>query len=379
MYSLEDYGNMIADRWRFDAYAKAIASAIRPGDAVVEIGCGPGVFCLLACRAGARRVYAIESEDSIQFARALADANGLADRIEFIQTDSRKVALPETVDVIVSDIRGTLPLSGSAIPSIEDARRRFLAPHGTLIPIKDRLRVALVEAKEYYDGLTSPWKSCTDGLDLSSSLALILNETFSVSFKPSQLLSEPQIWHVLNYAEGATASAGASMTFCAERTGTAHGLCIWFETQLFGDIGYSSGPGGTSTIYGQIFLPFLEPVEVAQGQAIGVDLRADLVGRDYIWRWETKIDVPGTAVRHFRQSTFEGANFARLALRRRSGDFAPKLSETGEAEKWLLQAMDGSSSLREIAQEANRRFPRLFSSCEEAFRYAAELSGKFSR
>ena len=56
MYSLRDYGAMIADAGRSNAYAKAIARAVRPGDTVADIGCGPGVFSLLACRAGARRV-----------------------------------------------------------------------------------------------------------------------------------------------------------------------------------------------------------------------------------------------------------------------------------------------------------------------------------
>lgn len=379
MYSLADYGKMMADVCRFAAYAKAIATAVRPGDIVVEIGCGPGIFCLLACRAGAQRVYAIESEDSIQFARTLADANGLQDRIEFIQNDSRKVELPERANVIISDIRGTLPLSGSAVLSIEDARRRFLASGGTLIPAKDKLQAALAEAKEYYDGLTSPWKSCEDGLNLSSSLAPILNDTSSVSFKPSQLLSEPVTWHVLNYAEGASATACASLAFRAERGGTAHGLCVWFETCLFGDIGYSSGPSGTSTIYGQLFLPFCEPLAMTQGQEIQVELHADPVLGDYVWRWETSVGTAGGAARHFQQSTFQGANFSRQSLARRSADFVPQLSETGEAERWLLQAMDGKSSLRDIAQEAAKRFPNLFAGWEEAFRRASELSGKFSR
>ena len=58
MYSVRDFGEMISDAGRFGSYAKAIARAVRPGDTVAEIGCGPGVFSLLACRAGARRVFA---------------------------------------------------------------------------------------------------------------------------------------------------------------------------------------------------------------------------------------------------------------------------------------------------------------------------------
>src|SRR2546422_8408361 len=203
MYSLHDYGEMIADPGRFDAYAKAIACAVHPGDAVAEIGCGPGVFSLLACRAGARRVFAIESEDSIEFARQLAAANGFTDRIEFFQSDSRKAELPERANVIVSDIRGVLPLHDHAIPSLEDARQRLLATGGIMIPRRDILKAAVIEAEEYYSRLTSPWRKSVPGVDLSPSLLPSLNQCYSSSFKNDQLLTEAQDWGLLAYTAGA--------------------------------------------------------------------------------------------------------------------------------------------------------------------------------
>jgi protein arginine N-methyltransferase 1 len=380
MYSLADYGSMIADGGRFDAYAKAIAAAVRPGDTVAEIGCGPGVFSLLACRAGARRVFAIESDDSIYSARQLAASNGFADRIEFFQSDSRKTELPERANVIVSDIRGALPFRGSAIPSIEDARQRFLAPGGILIPERDMLRVAVIEAKEDYERLTSPWQNAADGLDLSFPLSLVLNGYYAASFKAEQLFTEPLTWHVLDYAAGAATHAAAALRFRVARTGTAHGLGLWFETQLLGNIGYSSGPGGSATIYSQIFLPWLDPVTIAEGQEIQVELRADLIGQDYIWSWNTTILArDGAPLTHFQQSTFQGANFSPASLRRQAVDYAPALSEAGQADLWMLEKMDGSASLQIIAQSAAERFPRLFSSWLEAFRRAAYLSREFSR
>src|SRR6478736_2378284 len=103
-YSLRDFGNMLADAPRFSAYSAAIAKAVRPGDVVLEIGCGPAVFAMLATRAGARRVFAVETDDIVDFARQLAAANNLSDRIEFFQRDSRKLTLPEPANVILSDI-----------------------------------------------------------------------------------------------------------------------------------------------------------------------------------------------------------------------------------------------------------------------------------
>ena len=74
-YSLDQFGRMIDDRLRMDAYSEAIARSVKPGDAVVDLGCGPGIFALLACKAGARCVYAIDINGVVDFGRGLAAAN----------------------------------------------------------------------------------------------------------------------------------------------------------------------------------------------------------------------------------------------------------------------------------------------------------------
>src|SRR5688572_27173656 len=145
MYSLAAYGKMIVDAARMDAYVRALRKAIRPGAVVVDLGCGPGLFALIACQLGARRVFAIEPNDVIQVARDAAREHGLSDRIEFIQELSKKVTLPKRADVIVSDLRGVLPWFGQHIDSIIDARSRFLAPDGVLIPARDRVWVTIAD------------------------------------------------------------------------------------------------------------------------------------------------------------------------------------------------------------------------------------------
>ena len=380
MYSLHDYGEMIADRERFEAYSKAIAKTVRPGNTVVEIGCGPGVFALLACQAGARKVYAIDSEEIVHFAREVAVANGFADRMEFIQSDSRKLQLLERVNVIVSDIRGSLPFFGHAIASIEDARQRLLAPGGRLIPQRDMLKAAVIEAGDFYSKLVSPWLRSTSALNLSPCLSLLLNGSYSSHFSSDQLLTESQTWASLDYATGAKACAKADLHFSTRRDGIAHGICLWFDTELIDGIGYSSGPGLQKTVYGQVFLPWLEAVPVRQGQKIFVSLLANLVGEEYVWRWETKICGDAThATLHFQQSTFQGANFTPQSLRRCAADFVPLLSDEGQANRWLLQAMDGKASLQEMAHEASQRFPAIFPRWEDALHRAAGLAKQFSR
>lgn len=127
MYNIVAYGSMIADRSRTVAYAAALRAAVTANSTVLDIGAGPGIFTLVACQAGARKVYAVEPDGSIEVAREAVAANGFADRVEFIQALSTEITLPEKVDVIVADLHGALPLFGSCVASLQDARNRFLS------------------------------------------------------------------------------------------------------------------------------------------------------------------------------------------------------------------------------------------------------------
>ena len=157
MYNISDYGDMIASGVRMNAYSDALRQAVKPGVVVLEVGTGTGFFAALACQLGARRVFALEPDDVIEVALETAVANGYADRIEFIQDLSTRVTLPERADVMISDIRGRLPLFQKHIPTIADARRRLLTPGAVLIPQSDTIWAAVVEASEQYSRLVAPW------------------------------------------------------------------------------------------------------------------------------------------------------------------------------------------------------------------------------
>jgi len=379
MYSLDEFGEMVGDALRFPAYCEAIARAVKPGDVAVDLGSGPGVFALLACKAGARKVYAIDIDSVVEFTRQFAGDNGFADRIECLRGDSRQILLPERANVIISDIRGALPLFGRAIHSLNDARKRLLAENGRMIPERDKLFAALVELPETYERIIAPWRGVA-GLNLDAALPLVLNTMYKRQCKPEKLISEKQEWHTLDYLDGANPKAGSALRFRAMRAGIVHGFVVWFETKLLDEIGFSTEPGAKDSVYGHIFLPLLVPVKVRAGEEIYAAVHADLINTDYVWRWEFKADAAeGRDAVHFQQSTFQGGGILPSSLRKRSGEFVPVLSEAGLAERWLLMAMDGKTPLEQIAVKASEQFPHTFSRPEDAFRRAAELSDHYSR
>ncbi len=379
MYSLDEFGEMVGDAVRFPAYCEAIAQAVKPGDSVVDIGSGPGVFALLACKAGAKKVYAIDTDSVVDFGRQFAQANGMADRIEFLRGDSRQIILPERVNVLVSDVRGALPLFGQGIHALNDARKRFLVDSGRMIPERDTLFAALVEASDNYERIIAPWRSVA-GVDLEAAVPVVLNTMYKRQCKPEQLVSDPQAWHVLDYLNEAAPRASAKLKFRATRTGTVHGFTVWFATKLYENAGFCTEPGTKDSVYGQIFLPFLRTVEMLAGEEAHGGLHADLVGSDYIWRWDFEVAArPSREAANFQQSTFQGGGLSPASLRKRSAEFVPVLSEAGLAERWLWMAMDGKTPLEQIAIKAAENFPHTFSRVEDAFRKAGEISDRYSR
>ncbi|MGH9492953.1 MAG: 50S ribosomal protein L11 methyltransferase, partial [Terriglobales bacterium] len=194
MYSIAAYGSMLADDGRLAAYSAALRRAIRPESVALDLGCGAGIMTVLACRLGARRVYAIEPDDVIQVAREIARANGCEERIVFIQDVSTRATLPEPVDVIFSDLRGVLPLYQRHIPSVADARRRFLAPGGVLIPKQDTVWAVPVEAPQVFQRMRAGWETNGHGLDLKAGLRYAANAWRKERVAREQFLAEPQRW-----------------------------------------------------------------------------------------------------------------------------------------------------------------------------------------
>src|SRR4029077_6359039 len=150
--------------------------------------------------------------------------NGYSDRIHFMRGDSRQMHLPERVNVIVSDVRGVLPLFSQAVGTLEDARVRFLAEGGRLIPQRDVLCVAVVQLSKPYEQLTTGWELTGQQIDLSSGLPLILNSIYRQKLQPEHLLSEVRQWHTLNYDTGAKTSAQARIELPILRGDVGHGL-----------------------------------------------------------------------------------------------------------------------------------------------------------
>lgn len=285
MYTVRDYGRMMSDEVRLEAYRAAIAASVVPGDVVIDLGAGTGICTLLALRAGASHVYAIESNAAVRLLPEVCARNGFKGKVTVVQGSSTTFVPERPVDVVVSDLRGVSPLFTGHLASLADARARLLKPGGKLIPGRDRLFAALVTAEDTHTAIFRPHFDAPLGFDFSS-VGSALFDAFhhdrDVPIGRDQVLSEAFSWGELCYGEAPPELVRGEGTVRAVREGTAHGLVVWFEGALCDGVTLSSFD---CKVYARGFLPLRRPLDLHAGDRVELTLGARATQDDYVWAW----------------------------------------------------------------------------------------------
>ena len=161
---------MLADQARNRAYARAIEAKVKPGDVVLDIGCGAGLTAMLAARAGAKHVYTCEQQPLIAAAaEQVIAANGLSSRITVVPKWSHDIVvgvdIPEPADIVISEIVDTVLLGEGAMATLTHAMSALAKPGAQSVPERGALVAELVES----DALLEQWRPQeAEGFDLGA-------------------------------------------------------------------------------------------------------------------------------------------------------------------------------------------------------------------
>ena len=282
--ALDRERRVLADTVRTGVYRAAITRLVRPGDVVVDLGAGTGVLAILCAGAGARRVYAIEPSPLARLGRELAAANGVGDRVEFLEADPSVVSLPEAADVLLTSRLHGIPFRDNPLPALIEARDRLLSPRGRMIPDRVEVYVAPVEASAAWEQLVGVWLRPAYELDLSRVGQVSRHELHETELDPRGLLAGAARIHVLELAGAPSAGFEAQRYVAVTRDGTLHGLALWFEARFAPDLSLSTSPEAPFTHWQHAFLPAPRPIPVAEGTRIGLVVETIPDGPVLHWR-----------------------------------------------------------------------------------------------
>ncbi len=278
---------MVFDRVRNDAYFRAIKAAVSTNSRVLDVGAGVGVLGLEAARLGAQKVYLVDPSAAVRAAAAIAADNGLEERVEVLQCPVESIALDEKVDVILSVFTGNFLLEEDLLPLLFQARDRFLAPGGTLIPDRARMFLAPVSLPAYYASHIECWGPDRDGIDdcidYSAGREYAVNTAYCDAAKKfaAQLLGAMVNVAELDFVTATTAQCKVTVDLSFNVEGTCHGFLGWFDMHL-GQEWLSTSPLAPATHWSQMFFPFRAPLAVRAGDCASLSLQRPQHGQ---WSW----------------------------------------------------------------------------------------------
>ena len=344
---------MVLDAVRTDAYARAIAATVRPDDVVLDIGSGSGLLALLAAKAGARRVFAVERTEMVDLIRAHAKENGLEDRIEVIRADLLELtSLPEPPRVIVGELLGHFaPDEGQH--HLYAKARTLSRPDAVTIPSAYQLSFALLGP-----GLLERERGAladVHGLKLTALETQLQSRVTVARLDPAQRLSAD------TYGDVIDAAAPLPQAFAAEVEANADGaisaVAVGFRALLTSEIVLDSSLGAPPTHWRQIHFPLSPPLPVHAGDAVEVEIRPRIVTRRAAYRWRVRV---GDAVRVGDPFTTGLGGFDDL-LRQAQIGFGPDRYLPGARLQALCKALDGGLPLSEGTIDVSALTKRLMS------------------
>jgi len=246
---------MVNDVARNNAFAAAITKAvckIRP-ELVVDIGSGTGLLAMLAAKAGAPRVLAIEMTPELAtIAQGLVESHGYVQQVRVMACHSSRVHLDPTLDptydpelprladpwerradLLVFEILGTDPLCEGLLPALRDARARLLSPTATILPCALEVHAALIESDELMR--LNAVSGEVSGIDLSA-LNQLSHRTRAVRLNDLRhvMLTKPVTALRLNLDgdEPPATEGEVEVELQVEHSGKAHAVIAWFTASL---------------------------------------------------------------------------------------------------------------------------------------------------
>lgn len=263
------------DTIRTSSYCDAILGNkdLFAGKLVMDVGCGTSILSLMASKAGAKSVLAIDQSDIIYQAMEIAQSNNIQN-IRFVKgrlEDTNPLGDGEKVDIIISEWMGYLLLFEGMLDSVIYARDNYLKPNGVLMPNRCNISlVALGDERRHHDFITF-WNDVY-GFDMSVMQAEVLKEAIVEVCCGEHVLSKPVVMAELNIQTVDYKSPDFSYEFTLNviKAGKITAFVGYFDTffDLPNAVHFTTGPHGKMTHWKQVVFYIRKPVPVKAGDEV---------------------------------------------------------------------------------------------------------------
>lgn len=261
--------SMLADVTRVERYRTALVAALKEceNEAVMDIGAGTGLLALMAARAGAKYVFAVEMYEPLaELAKRVTEENGLKEVVNVLPYASTKLEMTTRADLLVTEIFDSALLGEGCLGSIAHARRNLLVSGARVIPASACLYARVVSSSlclhrmfdmsEYK--LHRDVKAATCRGAMERGIPVHLDALQEDDF--TYISDEFEVFR-FDFNEDVPTPRTASFDVVRTNKGKAHAVVTWWTLDFLGDgsITYSTKPGTQS--WQDHWLPVVYPLK----------------------------------------------------------------------------------------------------------------------
>ena len=264
--------SMTNDANRNDAYFAALRSVVTPQAKVFEIGTGSGLLSMMAVQLGAGQVTTCEAEPLVAAtAKQIIADNGFEKKIKVIAKRSTEVVLksdlPQPAEILIQEVFSSELLAEGVLSSVEDAKRRLLAPGCKMIPAAASIMVALFGGEEIGRNL---FLEDVRGLDLRRFNTIVPRmQTVLRNDLDVVLLSEEVEAFKFDFERDSAWHAEEKiLQLQVKRPGRCQGILQWIRLYFGGDVVFENHPNVKTSATSWPPCAYLNPLptSVAQNQ-----------------------------------------------------------------------------------------------------------------
>jgi len=273
---LVNHRAMLADTVRMDSFRKALELIVKKGDTVIDVGSGSGILSFFAAKAGAAKVFGLETTGLVDDAVRLAQENRLDQIVEFIKCDAGTLTpdgIGKLADVLVGEWIGRFVLDEwRHFEAFCRVRKACLQAGGTVIPQRVHLFLVPISDTHLYDEIgLGFWDRPLFGLDFRLGRIRQLEDLRMAVCQGSRhsFIGEP--WEILNLdcsldTSDAYLFENSSEIRCSAQT-ICHGYLGYFVLDLGSGVQIDTSPFAMQTHWQQVYFP-MESFVIQSGDSL---------------------------------------------------------------------------------------------------------------
>lgn len=253
--SLPYHYEMVSDKARVAPFKKAIQS-VSKGKIVIESGCGTGIMSILAAKAGAKKVFAVELDPNIAaFAQENIKKNGLTN-VKLLQKSTLDVTLDDLegnrAQVIIAENLSTWQATEPEVQVMNHMNKNLAADKCIRLPAIVRNTFELASTQYKFEDIE------------------LRTHFFQFTgIKTPGILSAPAVFSVFDFSGQVAPAYDQTIQVKVQKAGVLNSLRLWSPIELTKTVKFKA----SDSLMPPIVVPLESDLKVKKGDLVKVSIK----------------------------------------------------------------------------------------------------------